>query len=398
MFRGGDLIRMYYRGSHYDAENEEKGSQVVCYAESRDGIEWVKPELGLVKYEGSKANNIVWDGKGAHNFTPFRDTNPDCPSDEQYKAMGSHDGALYAFKSSDALHWSLLQKTPVITEGKFDSQNLAFWDGLRGCYVDFHRHFLEAEEGRVRGIMTCTSTDFRTWTDPVWVEFPEAPLEQLYTNAVTPYYRAPHIYVGFPKRFVPGRTSAGHEQSGLSDGTFMTSRDGVHFKRWGEAFVRPGLQPERWHNRNSMTAWGILVTDNYLPSAPPELSIYSTEHYYQGAACKLRRFTVRPDGFVSVNAPLAGGELVTRPFLFGGGALHLNFSTSAAGGVRVEIQDEAGKALPGYALADSEEIFGDELDREVSWNARRNLDALAGTPVRLHFALADADLYSFQFC
>ena len=76
VFRDGDVIRMYYRGSHYDPEDEDDKSQVVCYAESRDGIEWVRPELGLVKYGGSKANNIVWDGQGSHNFAPFRDTNP----------------------------------------------------------------------------------------------------------------------------------------------------------------------------------------------------------------------------------------------------------------------------------------------------------------------------------
>jgi len=396
VFRDGDVIRMYYRGSHYDPEDEDDKSQVVCYAESRDGIEWVRPELGLVKYGGSKANNIVWDGQGSHNFAPFRDTNPACPPDEQYKALGSHDGALCAFKSPDAIHWSLLRNEPVITEGKFDSQNLAFWDELRECYVDFHRHALETEEGGVRAIMTCTSADFRTWTDPVWVEFPDVPLEQLYTNAVTPYHRAPHLYVGFPKRFVPGRTAPGHEQTGISDGTFMSSRDYVHFKRWGEAFVRPGLQDERWHNRNNMTAWGILEADNFLPGVPPELAIYSTESYYQGEACRLRRLSLRLDGFVSVNAPLKGGELVTRPITFGKGTLRLNVSTSVAGGVRVEIQDEVGTPLEGYALADSEEIFGDDVDRAVSWGGKRNLDELAGRPVRLRFALADADLYAFQ--
>ncbi len=43
----------------------------VCYATSRDGIRWEKPELGLVEYEGSKANNILW--RGPHGAGVFKD-------------------------------------------------------------------------------------------------------------------------------------------------------------------------------------------------------------------------------------------------------------------------------------------------------------------------------------
>ena len=145
---------------------------------------------------------------------------------------------------------------------------------------------------RVRNIMTCTSKDFRRWTKPQWLDFGDAPVEHLYTNAVTPYHRAPHIYMGFPKRFVPDRGISDNTANGVSDAVYMTSRDGLHFKRWSEAFLRPGLQPERWENRNNMTAWGILETANDLPTAPKELSIFTTESYYRGDACRLRRFTV----------------------------------------------------------------------------------------------------------
>jgi hypothetical protein len=245
--------------------------------------------------------------------------------------------------------------------------------------------------------MTCTSKDFRRWTKPRWIDFGDAPVEHLYTNAVTPYYRAPHIYMGFPKRFQPDRSMYAHAHRGMSDAVYMTSRDGLRFKRWGEAFVRPGLQPERWENRNNMTAWGILETANDLPTAPRELSIYTTESYYRGDACRLRRFTLRLDGFVSANAPLKGGELVTRPFTFEGQTLSLNVGTSVAGSTRVEIQGADGKALKGYSLRDCDEIYGDFLDRTVTWKGSADVGRLAGKPVRLRFALSDADLYSLQF-
>jgi len=98
-----------------------------------------------------------------------------------------------------------------------------------------------------------------------------------------------------------------------------------------------------------------------------------------------------------VQAPLAGGALVTRPILFEGKQLTLNFSTSAAGSIRVEMQDVDGKPLADLALADCTEVFGDSLQRVVTWKAGTDVSAMAGKPIRLRFVLRDANLYSFRF-
>ena len=95
--------------------------------------------------------------------------------------------------------------------------------------------------------------------------------------------------------------------------------------------------------------------------------------------------------------PSAKPELVTQPITFTGSKLALNFSTSAAGSVRVEIQDVDGKALPGFALEDCEETFGDAIEREVAWKAGKDVNSLAGKTVRLRFALKDADLFAYRF-
>jgi len=333
VFRDGPLYRMYYRGSHHPAaadQMKESHAQLVCYAESTDGIEWRKPNLGLFEFLGSTENSIVWMGVGCHNFAPFKDTNPSCPPEARYKALGSTKGGLAALQSADGLNWSLIQEEPVITKGAFDSQNLAFWDTVRGCYVDYHRGFAKG----VRAIMTCTSADFRNWTDPVWVDYVEGtPNEHLYTNQTAPYFRAPHILMAFPKRFLPGRRPAGNRMPGLSDGVFMTSRDGLLFRRWQEALIRPGPQRERWVNRNNMTAWGIVETAAAIPGCPNELSIYSTEGYYRGDSCQIRRYSLRLDGFVSVNAPMAGGTLLTKP---------ITFSMSSTGTAVSEAVPESG--------------------------------------------------------
>jgi hypothetical protein len=406
VFRDGDRYRMYYRGAHVDeATRKSAHAEVVCYAESTDGIHWNKPNLGLFEFAGSRDNNIVWtDTIGAHDFAPFKDENPACPPDARYKAFGMGKNpatgrdALFAFRSADALHWSRMSEQPIQTDGAFDSLNIGFWDTYRQRYVEYHRKYRKGSKGGVRDILFSTSSDFATWTKPAFLDYERPPDDvQLYTSAITPYYRAPHFFVGFPKRIVLDRNPARHFQPGVSDGLFMSSRDGKRFHRWDEAFLRPGVKPSRWVNRNNLIAWGIVETASEETGASPEISLYATEDYYTGDSCKLRRYTVRLDGFTSVHAPAIGGEMRTPPLRFAGNELVLNMATSAAGSIRVEIQDPAGKPIPGYTLSECPEIYGDSVAVVVRWKNGSDLKKLADAPVRLRFVMEDADLYSLQF-
>jgi len=410
VFKDGALYRMYYRGANWDKKATHP--EVTCYAESDDGIVWRKPGLGLVDFNGSTANNIVWNTLGSHNFAPFRDANPACPPDQRYKALGNDGSAkagLIAFASADALRWRALRPDPVITKGAFDSQNVAFWDTERHCYVAFFRDFQKgsAKHG-VRAIKTCTSKDFLAWSEPAWLTYgAETTEEELYTNAILPYPRAPRIYVGFPKRFVatratPWDSSGGGGLPGLSDGVFMSSRDGLRFSRWQRAFLRPGLQRERWVNRNNMTAWGLVETVPEFAGAPPEYSLYSTENYYSQGPARLRRMTVRTDGFVSAQADEKGGTLTTAPLTFSAAegvstALLVNLSTSVPGHLRCELRDVSGRPLPGFSLAECAPLYGDGLELPVTWKGGTDVKGLAGKPVVLHIELQDADLFAYRF-
>jgi len=390
VFRDGDLCRMYYRGwGHNDARNKQLHPAVVCYAESGDGINWKKPSLGLVEFNGSKDNNIILGEFGTHNFTPFKDANPDCPAEALYKAVARGEGPdnrkLFAFQSPDAIHWSLMQPEPIVTQGAFDSQNLAFWDSLRSEYRCYFRDF---RDGR-RDIKTATSNDFIRWTQPVWLDYGDAPKEHLYTNQIHPYYRAPHVFIGFPTRYIPDRGS-------LTEGLFMSSRDGKTFRRWGEALLRPGLNKDKWYNRSNYIWLGMVETKSDLPGGGREISIYSNESYYKGRGARTRRYTFRIDGFVSLHAKLQGGEAITKPLVFQGDRLVVNLSTSAAGSLAVELCDRDGRPIEGFSAADCPEIYGDEIERTVRWNGR-DAGGLAGKPVRLRFILRDADLFAFGF-
>jgi hypothetical protein len=106
---------------------------------------------------------------------------------------------------------------------------------------------------------------------------------------------------------------------------------------------------------------------------------------------------LRTDGFVSVQAPYSGGEMVTNLIRFVGNTLTINAATSAAGGISVEIQDADGKPVEGFALADAFEFVGDRIETEVQWKGGSDVGRLAGHPLRLRFVMKDADLYSLKF-
>ena len=184
----------------------------------------------------------------------------------------------------------------------------------------------------------------------------------------------------------------------MSDALLMTGRDRLHFKRWGEAFIRPGTaRTESWVYGDNCIAWGIVQTRSGRTGSPDELSIYVVEGYWTGRGIKVRRYSLRMDGFVSAQAPLAGGEVVTRPLRFEGNRLRLNYSTSASGGIWVELQDKDGIPLEGFTQADADEVFGDQIEGVVTWNGNRDVRSLSGKPVRIRFVLKDADLYAFRF-
>jgi hypothetical protein len=423
----GDTYRMYHRGSKLGVENGrlKTGTQVYCYAESKDGIYWEKPNLGLFEHGGLKKNNIIWTGVGVHNFAPFLDTRPGCPLESRFKALAgtAAEGGLFAFHSPDGIHWSLMRKEPVVTEGAFDSQNLAFWDQAAGKYRAYFRTFTGGiTTGKVwkpegyRAIRTASSADFLSWGEEADLTYEDSPVEHLYTNQIGPYFRAPHILIGFPTRYIERgwspsmralpqlkhreMRSEAHLRYGtsLTEGLLMASRNGVHFERWNEGFLKPGPQrPETWLYGHNYIAWHAVETKSALPGAPNEISLYASEGSWTGDSNAIRRYTLRLDGFISINAGWKGGELITKPLKFTGNRLELNFATSAAGDIRVEIQDVDGKPLPGFTLDDCPEVFGDEIARSVEWKNGLDVSTLSGKTVRLRFVLKDADLYALKF-
>lgn len=404
VLRTGSGYRLYYRGNP-KAGKDGSETEVTCCAESPDGRTWTKPALGLFEVHGTRSNNVVLAGQSpfSHNFAPFVDDRPGVPPDERFKAFaGTSTSGLHGFVSADGLRWRKAGNGPLVRKGAFDSQNVGFWSASENCYVLYLRTWTAGEFAGFRTVSRATSTNFLDWSDPVPMGFGETPVEHLYTTQTHPYFRAPHLYVAFPMRFIPGRRVLSESQAlalgvdrnyagDAAETAFMTSRGGTTYDRtFMEGFIRPGPDPGNWASRAGLAASGMIQT------GPAEMSLYKQAHYAQPDA-HLVRYVLRLDGFASVQAPYAGGGFTTRPLRFTGRRLVANLATGASGSVRAEIQDAEGRPLPGFTLDDSVEQAGDEIARTLSWKAGNDLSTLAGRPVRLRFVMRDANLYSIQF-
>lgn len=389
MLKDGGEYRAYYRGSP-TAGKDGQPTEITCYATSRDGLVWTRP-----------ADNVVLRDQApfSHNFCPMIDTRPGVPASERYKAIaGIHKSGLHAFGSADGLRWRKLQAEAVLPSPKefvFDSQNIAFWSEAERKYVLYFRSWKKLGATGYRWVSRAVSDDFARWQVEGEMSYGDAPPEHLYTNQTSAYFRAPHIYVGLCARFFPGRQVLNDEQAravgvdpayfkDCSDAVLVTSRGGLGYQRtFMEAFLRPGLGLENWVSRSNYPALHVLQT------GPATMSLYVNRNYGQPTA-HLRRYELRLDGFASAHASYSGGELVTRPFTLAGERLELNYATSAAGSVRVELQRADGTPI----TSASPELIGDEVDRVYPW--KLDVGDWRGKPVRLRFVLKDADVYSYR--
>ena len=413
-------FRLYYAsylGMRFKPRDPE--TQFTCYAESEDGVIWQRVNLGRIDFEGSTDNNILLKGSTSHNFAPFIDTRPGVPASERYKAVGGN-GEAYVFASPNGLDWRKLKQEPILDgeEEAFDrygairwgmdptqeraildSLNVSFWDPALQQYVLFFRAYLPclSRDGRrrlpeTRSVMRATSRDFLTWENIEPIEYGEprrAWRHSLYTTALKPYYRAPHLLLGFPLRTAPRKPFYGTSH-GISETAFMYSRGTRNFVVVEEPFLRPGRDSRNWSKHGNLMAWGMLQTNE------DELSFYYLQHDHQPDTF-IRRGVLRIDGFRSLHGGgFPGGVAITRPLIFAGDRLEINAATGAGGGVQIGFLDaKTEQPLPGFEA--SKEFYGDEIQHFVEFGEGPDLSSLAGKPVRLKLILHGADLFSLKF-
>ena len=439
--------KMYYTTT---VSSKEK---FVCLMESDDGQHWVRPSLGMIDFRGSKENNIIldlaalkqFDFNGFDNLSVFYDENPACPADEKYKMtcwwMGH--AALIALFSADGIHFN---KSRFMTDdGEFDSQNRAFYSAEHGKYFSFFRgeHTPEDESIKeidfsytdrdanqlfdpetfalrapgkgtyrmMRDVRVMESEDFIRWSTPKQIEYTGKPF-QLYFNTIFPYPRAPHLFIGFPLRYVERKawTKNYDELCGkedrlmrmkimarmglaISDGIFMCSRDGYHFEKYDEALLPPPPENPEAFVYGDGTAQPVLIeVPSEFPGEENEYMLILRESFRptENSYNRLVKYTTRLDGFVSLHA---GGEekiIVTKNFIYNGEDLFANIATSARGHAYFTLKSGDGA----YA---SVEVFGNHTHKRIRFEDDAAVKRLSGKPVTLEIKLYDADLYSIKF-
>ena len=377
-----------------------KGEGGMAYAESDNGIDWKKPELGIVEFDGSKKNNLT-DLK-CHGGGIFKD--PTAPADERYKVASCHwtenERCVIGAVSADGLHWRKLDK-PILPNQHADTQNVADYDPELKKYVLYTRQ-VHSSTGR-RGINRAESDDFRHFEPsvPVLENNPHDPVDwDYYCNS---YSRWPGAQRAHLMRI------SMYER--ISDGMSVhlaTSRDG---KIWHRPLGRrPWLGgDERYGEPLTMYA-----TNGIIPSRPGEWSTYTFCEPYghntgvtrKASEQSICRSYLREDGFMSISS-VGAGRFWTLPFELTSDSVSVNVDTLYAGYLRCAIVDagesttggsvEAGNAIDGFDLCDCDGLSGDHVDGKLSWKGKSDLRSLRGRMVRLQFELYRADLYAIKF-
>lgn len=335
---------------------------------------------------------------------------------------------VYASYSADGVNFTKVGRVlPFFT----DNPTIVHWDDRLSKYVIYTRAFCYDNENQRR--------IGRIETDDVLKPWPYKPTEQhrlfpsidnldvvlsadkeddphsdIYYNASTIYPWAQDVYLMdqahfrhfSPQRnpFIRPRQGGQWEDFGMLEVQLAVSRDGIRWQRPSREPYFPTGLPDEWDRWYAVMGPGIIRRGSYLyqyyysSGRLHDSAILRPE--YDETAKQLGGVGVvrqRLDGFVSADVDHQGGWLTTPVLTFRGKHLKLNIDTGSMGTAFVEIQDAEGRPIPGFTLANCEEIGGNFVDQQVHWKAGADVSSLAGQPVRLHFRLKRAKLFAFQF-
>jgi hypothetical protein len=335
---------------------------------------------------------------------------------------------VFASYSADGVNFTEVGRVlPFFT----DNPTIVQWDPRLGKYIINTRAFDYTSENQRRIGRIVTDDPLKPWPyrktdhdkmflgiDNVDVvlsaDSEDDPHSDIYYSAATIYPWAADVQLMFtsqfrhfdPKRhpFIQPPTPDRWEDFGMLEVQLAVSRDGVRWERPSrEPYFPTGLADE-WDRWYAVMAPGIVRRGNYL------YQYYNSSGRLHDSAVLRQEYAdsvkqlggvgivrQRLDGFVSADADFKGGTLRTPPITFNGNNLRLNIDTGSMGTAFVEIQDEAGQPIPGFTLADCEEIGGNFIDQRVYWKGKSDVSSLAGKTVRLRFNLKRAKLFAFQF-
>ncbi|MHC4721884.1 MAG: hypothetical protein ACYS6I_04155 [Planctomycetota bacterium] len=358
----------------------------ICYATSKDGIKWVKPELGLVEYEGTKATNILWRGEtrpdgeeweGPHGTGIFKDLRDPDPK-RRYKAILKADILSVAF-SADGIHWDKAITCPE-ADSAGDTHNNAFWAPTLGKYVGITR-----EWGKPFGrqVARTSSEDFINWSK---CKIVLEGLEERHQTYAMPVFYYGGVYLGLV---------AIYDREADRVWTELTwSPDTITWNR-----VLPGTPLIPNSEKEGDYDWGCVYAAAYPVFLKDEIRLYyggsdgNHGSWRNGFFCLA---TLRPNGFAGYEQITGGsnktGSITTRPVSVVAGSLCISADVAPSGYVKVTALDEDNKKL-----AEGELIIKTVTDARIQWKNGFSLKKLKGNQIKLRFELRESKLYSFSF-
>jgi len=374
----GMTIRQRKQVKYRAPRNRE---MAICYATSKDGLAWNKPELGLVEYEGSKANNILWRGAGdtailggPHGSGIQKDLRDPDP-DRRYKAFLKSKILSVAF-SADGINWGPAKACPEANSAG-DTHNNAFWAPTLGRYVGITRTWSKSFR---RQVARTSSDDYLNW------ESTQLVLEGLDANQQTyamPVFFHGGVYIGL---------LAIHDQD--ADRVWAELAWSPDTQEWHRVLPGTPLIPNTGNEGDY--DWGCVY-----PAACPVFLKDEIRLYYGGSDGLhtswrngfLCLATLRPDGFAGYKASAATDpSVVTTTAVFDTTA-PLKVSADIASGGRLVVRVLDGNQ---QVLAESEPLTTTVSDADVRWLDDSTLDATKPNRARLQFAFQDATVYSFS--
>lgn len=374
------------------------GGYRLLYATSSDGVTWTKPNLNIVSFNGSTNNNIFIQRNNREHIPSIIHTPWETDPQRHYKLMnynGPLGGFLGAF-SADGVHYTDEPGNPLIT-GTGDVGNFA-WDFHTSRYLGYVKLNAYVAGLRRRCVAFTATGNWTSWPAAQIILKPDEVDDRwasgtnktdFYGLCAFPYES---MYIGFLWVLrVTGYVSTC--QDGPIFVELVTSRDGIHWDR--QEGDRPPILP------NGPAAWdaGMVFTTQQPLVENGQIKLYyggiSGSHCGSNWIGGVGLATMRKDGFASLDAGSTAGSLVTRKLLSATGSLRVNYSAGGGGSVRVEVQDDGGNVVPGYALADCTPLQGDSTEATVTWGAWSSLPETGG-PLRLRFVLQNASIYSFR--
>ena len=388
----------------------------VNYAESRDGIHFTKPKLGLYTLNGSKENSVVLPGP-IGGCSVWIDPHADAEHRYKNQAKVYPSAELHMHSSPDGIHWKKLA-TINPGPGGWDTQTIVFWDPQVERYAMYTRRWFMKEPrlASYRAVRRIESDDLLHWdNEHVVMEADEIDLATHETGTPQPpvdFYGAnvflcpgaEDVYIMLAQAFWHWQSRSSARGLGPSefDVRLAVSRDGKQFQRIGQR--KPFMATGPAGRFDSRFVWAMP----HPIRMGDELWIYYVgtnqdhDRLIDEAAdgvhlTGIGRAVLRLDGFVSADADYRGGQITTPLVRFSGRRLELNLETSGGGTVRVELLDEHNEPIAGFGKADAIALNGNSVRMPVRWQTGGDLRSLAGRALRLRIYMQDCKLYAFQF-